>query len=235
MSNLIREALEAALAELAECSKAVQVQERVREALASLDAAPMKGEVVAWEARDENPPPDWWEGAYLISASEHERLLTLGGAIPRVARECFRPLYAHPAVAAPFRADNGTAAFDWWWEKVGDKFPPEAKEEMHTAWRAFLRVLRFAQGRPPLDPYDQAISDLAKYLPDGWVAQDRNGRSDVYPSKPLMFEHSNDWGPGNPSVHTWNMPVTLPKATDWRASLRRIIGGRVVDSNGGAA
>lgn len=93
--------------------------------------------------------------------------------------------------------------------------------------------LHASPSSPNVGGYDEAVADLAKYLPDGWVAQDSRGETSSFGTgyEPeiakgrFRVKALGGWGFGRTIV------LRVPCATDWRTSLRRIVSGRVV--NGG--
>jgi len=89
-----------------------------------------------------------------------------------------------------------------------------------TSWtRPALEALRAYDS---LSEYDKAVEALAPYLPDGWVAQDADGRFDHYKEKPYFDVGSPYWRPkmGRKAESTC---LALPThETHWLDSLRCI-------------
>lgn len=77
-------------------------------------------------------------------------------------------------------------------------------------------------------PYDAAVEAIAPYLPDGWVAQDEDGRTDSYNIRPTIVLGSVDGQWCCPGGGFSTLNPRLPKAKYWNQSLRHIAAGRVV-------
>lgn len=81
-----------------------------------------------------------------------------------------------------------------------------------------------------MTPYDTAIHALAPYLPDGWVAQDGyDGIVNLFKMKPGMDEWC--WSCVDSENEFLLSPLNIPACPDWRTSLRRIQGGKVVEAD----
>jgi hypothetical protein len=78
-------------------------------------------------------------------------------------------------------------------------------------------------------PYDRAVAALAPYLPDGWVAQDEDGEVYWFSERPKVSNVC--WAFGGPTIRRF-APITC-RHSDWKASLRRISAGRVVEGGEG--
>ncbi len=74
-----------------------------------------------------------------------------------------------------------------------------------------------------LSDYDKAIEALAPYLPDGFVAQDEDGEICLFKEGEPHIHEKTVWIGGFAEC----IPLNV-RCPDWRTSLRRIQGGRVV-------
>lgn len=153
-------------------------------------------------------------------------------SVPEHERESIAAsLTAHPSPSSP-----NVGAQPYIHE---DELPEDISEELYAAWFARSWVPGGVGCRvgPLLDAlsagnvggYDEAVADLAKYLPDGWITQDVDGQSHYWRQCPNLEDYAagdTDWV----SAHGFDTELALPR-TDYLASLRRILSGRVV--NGG--
>ncbi len=88
-------------------------------------------------------------------------------------------------------------------------------------------VLKEIDSHLALSDYDRAVEAIAPYLPDGWVAQDKDCTlTTLFKLKPGMNEWS--WTCVDSEFEFSLDPMNIPAATDWRTSLREIRGGAVV-------
>ncbi len=85
-----------------------------------------------------------------------------------------------------------------------------------------------------MSPYDKAVEALAPYLPDGFVAQDKDDSTALG-----WFEDEPDsslyegWMPTELGGYSEIDAKNLPRCPDWRTSLREIRAGRVVPQGEG--
>lgn len=80
----------------------------------------------------------------------------------------------------------------------------------------------------PEGEYDKAVAALAPYLPDGWIAQDRIGRVDLYHEPPIIRSKDHTFWAPKVGRKIETLGLRVPPCPDWRSSLRRIEKGRVV-------
>ena len=101
--------------------------------------------------------------------------------------------------------------------------------EMRCHTEQAIIDLRAALGAVPegagKGTYDEAVSDLARYLPDGWICHDEYGAVNHFSYEPFLERYS--WAFMGGGVHHIHVPL-FPRHGDWRTSLRRIQSGKVV-------
>ncbi len=84
-----------------------------------------------------------------------------------------------------------------------------------------------------LSEYDKAIHDLAKYLPDGWVAQLADGETFIFPGSEYDATPTLSVDEGIPfwlsnGSEDEIVGLKIPAHPEYQNSLRRIQAGRVV-------
>ncbi len=96
------------------------------------------------------------------------------------------------------------------------------------ARKAVMESLTALDTYEALSDYDKAIHDLAKYLPDGWVAQDAAlAFTTFFTMRPGRGEFAWD-SVSHETEKLVDSPLIIPECDDWRKSLRRIKSGRVL-------